>query len=879
MMSENIFHLEHETGSMVQIHKGGSVTHEPCIANIGYVEGNARKIPAILCDGATEQDQWHIVNMTNDQGFWAGHIAIYGAVSESQMKELASRYLFDSATFNSQHALTQGGIGRFLDSTQTFSQNSFFLADDADKFNNQLTQKAVSWDEEKLLSHHGQASSMLFDMVRHDDNGELLAQCTPSEIMAILLDGTEGMLTDAMVIQYKQFDKVIKKLGNALQKQGDQEFFVENVTPISPFKKNNVVNVGAIFEMNDTQTVTVLFNNPDTTPAKLTQEDVLTSWKWTLNKRDVTAALQPKSSDSTRYTLIAKRMMQLLAKNHARFQRASAEKLRISRENDELKALLASKEAELADLDQQLATVQANIDAKALEKQANNTANVQVPEADQTATNITLYRLKSTNPRARKPVGQTKITRLDDGTYNVFTHEGGVGGEFEGSISEIKNWLISRHTPMGTAMSGNASWENIQKRLILESGEDVLNIATTETSTSTSPEPEQTDLPKVPEGFDLQEATQGIWTLKHEELSVFSRILEISKGKYQSKFQSANSTFMNDLDTAVQWSVNIMNEFLQSMAVQNQEEQDLIDNWQDKIPDEFDQEKFKQSFNVVKDDADKKGLNWNDAAIFKFVAQSTLRFMGADKELEEFVNLTSILTNNANTMSRKLYAIYTNGNVVLNGKSSKAVQERMEEYAQEIFTPEQQAEFTKRTKAKQVADVQAQKDALVTDVKNDITSLWNNELKGSQAAILKWMNDGFRPQSKKIGAINRQIFVKDAEYYKPQNNKAYRSLERMIKASNEVYGSFENALIELGAWQKPSETVPEVPLSDNADPHEETRQYLNQVINDEIDLSSQDVGDRLEQIGENLPSELEVLFEQSADAYATFAIENAKRAG
>ena len=51
------------------------------------------------------------------------------------------------------------------------------------------------------------------------------------------------------------------------------------------------------------------------------------------------------------------------------------------------------------------------------------------------------------------------------------------------------------------------------------------------------------------------------------------------------------------------------------------------------------------------------------------------------------------------------------------------------------------------------------------------------------------------------------------------------------------------------------------------------------MINGAIDLSGQDVGDRLEQIGESLDPKLEDLFEKAADAYASFAIENAKRAG
>ena len=221
-------------------------------------------------------------------------------------------------------------------------------------------------------------------------------------------------------------------------------------------------------------------------------------------------------------------------------------------------------------------------------------------------------------------------------------------------------------------------------------------------------------------------------------------------------------------------------------------------------------------------------------------------------------------------MSRQLFAIHTNGKVVLGSKGKKASQEALEQYALEHFTSEQQQAFTKQQNQAAIERVKAKQQETLNDIKLEIASIWNG-LGGSQAVILKWMNNGFRPEQTKVGAITRYKFTKGNESYKVQNNNAYRSIERMIKASNQIYGSFENALIELGAW-KP-ETVAAAPQQS---PDEA---YLNQVIQGSVDLSGQDVGDRLEQIGENLPPELESLFEQAADAYAAFAIENAKRAG
>lgn len=922
MSKSKVFHASHETGAVRFLHYAdGGVHKDKCIANIGHISGETRKIPAILCDGATEQDQWNILNLVNEQGIFKSQVAVCGAVSEQQRNELALRYMqpiLGDCAIHSGYDLTNGGLNRYLNDPVLQNANKFFLLDDANDLNYRLSKHALIWDDEDQLQSHGRlVNTALFDMVKHDDHDELLAQVKPQDLIALLLDGTEGILTDAMMLEYKQFDRVIKKLGDALQKQGDQEFFVENVTPITPFKKNGVVNVGVIFEMNDTQTVTVLFNNPDTTPAKLNANDVLTSWKWVLNRRDVTAALQPKAKDSTRYTQIAKRMMQLLVKNHARFQRAAAEKLRKDRELQDAYEALDQKRQQLANVEQGIADEQAKIDAIHAAKQSNNDANVAPepvpdvtppepivapePNPNPEPQQVTEYNLKSTNPKARKPVGKIKLTLLQNNTYQVFGQEGTVGGEMIGDIDMVKSWLVGRYTPMGTALSDGASWDNVKTRLSLKSGDDVLDIG------SVPQEPEQVEVPpiantdtapepklEVPEGFEIEERSKGYWSVSHKTLpqSIFARIFEQDQGGYQASFQSAVSTIADDLQTSVNWCVNTLNEFLAQMAANTQQEQDLIDNWENHIPSDIDPDVFKRGMAEIEKEAEKNGLAWNKADIFGFVVKANLRFLGAEKELEEFASLTNILSNTTNTMSRKLYALHTKGAVVLNGKSSKASQDRLEQYAQEIFNHEQMKDFTERQNAAKAERDAAKKAQAEQDVKDEIAYIWDNNIKTSQATILKWMNNGFRPESTKIGAINRFKFVKGNESYKVQNNNAYRALERMIRASNQVYGSFENALMELGVWQP---TVPDItpnpipetepvvnvavdpgatPVSENPD-----EAYLNQVIHGGIDLTDPLVGDRLEQIGENLPSELESLFEQAADVYAAFAIENAKKAG
>lgn len=114
--------------------------------------------------------------------------------------------------------------------------------------------------------------------------------------------------------------------------------------------------------MSDGQTVTILFYNPDNTPSKLLPNDMLTSWKWILNSRDVTAVLQPETGKDVNIPTLASRIMQLVEKNHARFMRNKA---KIEKENAKLADLtetVTQKENIITELDKEIAEWQAKVD-------------------------------------------------------------------------------------------------------------------------------------------------------------------------------------------------------------------------------------------------------------------------------------------------------------------------------------------------------------------------------------------------------------------------------------------------------------------------------------------------------------------------------------
>lgn len=373
MLENKHFSAKHKTGDSIKLRTDSGVIHDSCEANIGSLQGNCRSISAILCDGALDGEKWHVINRVHAQtGAFYDHIAVKGAVSEAQALRLCQKYFnpFENAVTKSVVAVGDNGLKLFLDSENTPTNTNFFLPQDAHILDSMVTLKPVEWSDNKLSSHGGTMSHLMLDMAMYDLSGELLEKVTPKDVVSMLVDEQcQFMMYDAMILKYSQLDLAVKKIAEALKQSDTEEFFVKEVTPIEPFKRQGVVNVGAIFEMSDTQTITVLFNNPDTTPAKLTSTDVITSWKWILNKRDVTAVLQPRAVDAKKYPMIANRMYQLLAKNHARFKRAQAVRNKDEALLAELIGQLEADQLESRMIEQQIAEIQAKIDEIGVKKQ------------------------------------------------------------------------------------------------------------------------------------------------------------------------------------------------------------------------------------------------------------------------------------------------------------------------------------------------------------------------------------------------------------------------------------------------------------------------------------------------------------------------------
>jgi len=205
-----------------------------------------------------------------------------------------------------------------------------------------MTRK-VYWNSD-AQPYDGTLDHILYD-IRRSDAGEnlLMDAVTAQDIM----EDSDGELSlDALVSPYVRLERRMEILRGIMERTGDK------VKPIAmqvtqPFKQRGVANVAAIFELSDGQTVSIYFHSPDTTPGKMAPTDEVISWKWLLNKKDITIVVAPERGADLNVREVARRIVRLAEKNSAAFTRANAKRAERMQTIADLKTETAQLEGEL----------------------------------------------------------------------------------------------------------------------------------------------------------------------------------------------------------------------------------------------------------------------------------------------------------------------------------------------------------------------------------------------------------------------------------------------------------------------------------------------------------------------------------------------------
>lgn len=322
-------------------------------AHIGVVVGEKQEINAIMTDDVQELDQWYVFNIVDSQNIFIHAVAVLGVVASDRAEYLAQRYFGETVKTNARAIFvgefTHSTLKRYLD--KTIPDGGRIRIEDMERVSAMATTQKVVWQDSDLVSHAGSVQNLLFDMSKNDDELSLLDSMNRNDFAQFVRQLSNDML-DALIVENKKFPQMVNRLFIQLQKFSNADVKIENVTQSEPFKKDGAVNIAVMLEFSDGQTLAIVFHNNDTTPAKLELTDILTSWKFVLNKRDVTAVLQPESGKGGAMDILAKRIMQVVSKNSAKFRKNNEKREKDNQLLAELQQQVEAKQAQLEELKQ-----------------------------------------------------------------------------------------------------------------------------------------------------------------------------------------------------------------------------------------------------------------------------------------------------------------------------------------------------------------------------------------------------------------------------------------------------------------------------------------------------------------------------------------------
>ena len=225
--------------------------------------------------------------------------------------------------------------------------------------------KKVYWDENaNPIGTH--LANIIYEL-RSEDNGDDLI------LDAVCVDdfeeNSENIAYDALVTEYRLLERkmnvmrrVMNRVSADLKVREDNGPDDMGVIISKPFKRNGTSNVAVLFQLTDGQTISIVLHNPDTTPNKIAPTDELISWKWMVNKKDVTIAVAPENGKDLNVNEVARRIMRLAEKNSAAFKRANERRA-------ERIANIEKQKAEIEDLEAELARAKSDCEAAEVEYQ------------------------------------------------------------------------------------------------------------------------------------------------------------------------------------------------------------------------------------------------------------------------------------------------------------------------------------------------------------------------------------------------------------------------------------------------------------------------------------------------------------------------------
>jgi hypothetical protein len=213
----------------------------------------------------------------------------------------------------------------------------------------------IAWD--KSAKPIGTGIANILYALRREDQGQLLLD---SVSLADILEAADSReLLDSMAVAPADVAERMRNIQDALNATGDLQVLAMQIS--EPFLQRDAINIAAVFELSDGQTISVWLCD-----SSRSDSDMLLAWCWMLNKKDVTALVDAESENNLAIETIAERVMRLAESNSARFLRVNADLADRLVALDVLKTGVSGKEQALSDLDAEIERLRAEIVAEPL---------------------------------------------------------------------------------------------------------------------------------------------------------------------------------------------------------------------------------------------------------------------------------------------------------------------------------------------------------------------------------------------------------------------------------------------------------------------------------------------------------------------------------
>ena len=304
-----------------------------------------------------ESKQVWVINQKDPKGGFDEHKVMLGFLSEQQARD-AYKFSFD---------LDWKGLGTIVPATLSqlkwwLKHGNMRIALTADQLphpeEGTPTMDRVLWNPDATPAYTTLAKA-LYDIRAHDGSDGLVFDAVTMDDIMSDQDITGRIELDALVVEVGRMQQKMTQV-QAIMKAAATGVQPVDFTISDPVKSRGTMQVAVLFSMNDGQTITVWFHNPDTTPNKLTPMDELISWKWMLNKKDVTIVVAPEYGKDMNVREVSRRIMKLIEKNSEGFKRANAKAGERVTMIESLKGEITALQNESSDLDTKIAQAEAD---------------------------------------------------------------------------------------------------------------------------------------------------------------------------------------------------------------------------------------------------------------------------------------------------------------------------------------------------------------------------------------------------------------------------------------------------------------------------------------------------------------------------------------